>query len=70
MRARDPGEFGTILKKRRRKLGYTQSYLAEVSGLSASFISELENGKTTAELGKAMLLASLLGLNVEMEERT
>lgn len=52
-----------------KKRGYTQSYLAEVSGFSTSFISDLENGKVTAELGKAIVLADLLGIDVEMNAR-
>ena len=50
-------------------MGYTQAYLAEVTGFSTSFISNLENGKTTAELGKSIFLANLLGLDVEVKER-
>lgn len=62
-------EFGIVLKNRRKALGYTQSYISEVTGFSASFISELENGKETAEIGKAIILANMLGLNLNMEER-
>ena len=29
----------------------------------------LENGKVTAEIGKAIILANLLGIDVEMNER-
>ena len=47
-------------------MGYTQAYLAEVTGFSTSFISDLENGKPTAELEKALFLANLLGLDVEI----
>lgn len=61
-------EFGKFIQKRRKELGYTQG-LAEVSGLSASFISNLENGKATAELGKAILLANLLGIDISVEKR-
>ncbi|MDY4839353.1 MAG: helix-turn-helix domain-containing protein [Lachnospiraceae bacterium] len=43
--------------------------MAEVSGFSTSFISDLENGKVTAELGKAIVLANLLGIDVEMNAR-
>ena len=31
-----------------KKLGYTQKYICEVSGISASYISDLENGKEYA----------------------
>ena len=61
--------FGSAIKKRRKKLCYTQKYISEVSGMSTSFISDLENGKTTTELGKAIYLANLLGLDIELNER-
>ena len=61
--------FGSAIKQRRKKLGYTQKYISEVSGMSTSFISDLENGKATTELGKALYLANLLGLDIELNER-
>ncbi len=57
-------EFGAALRKRRKEQGYTQGAIAEFTGFSVSFISDLERGKETAELGKAILLANLLGLDV------
>lgn len=65
----DTAQFGEILKKRRKALHYTQNFLSEFSGLSVSFISDVENGKTTVELGKVLLLANLLGFDVELKER-
>ena len=65
----DAVSFGKALRTRRKKLGYTQSYVAEVSCMSVSFISDLERGKATAELGKALFLAGLLGLDAELKER-
>ncbi|MGN0436425.1 MAG: helix-turn-helix domain-containing protein [Wujia sp.] len=62
-------DFGRALKQQRKQMGYTQSYLADVTGLSTSFISDLENGKATAELGKALFLANLLGMDIEIRER-
>ena len=59
----DAKTFGNALKRRRKELGYTQVYLSRFSGLSVSFISDLENGKKTAELEKTILLANLLGLD-------
>ena len=40
----DAVSFGKALRTRRKKLGYTQSYVAEVSCMSVSFISDLERG--------------------------
>ena len=61
-------DFGKAIQQQRKHMGYTQAYLAEVTGFSTSFISNLENGKTTAELGKSIFLANLLGLDVEVKE--
>ena len=65
----DAASFGLALRGRRRELGYTQAFLSDFSGLSVSFISDLENGKPTVELGKALRLASLLGLDCSLTPR-
>ncbi len=65
----DAASFGQALRKRRKKLGYTQAFLSEFTGFSVSFISDLENGKSTAELGKAIRLANLLGLDCSLTAR-
>jgi transcriptional regulator with XRE-family HTH domain len=62
-------DFGEALKKRRKELGYTQRYISEFTGFSISFISDLENGKSTAELGKAIYLANMLGLDIAVNAR-
>ena len=69
MNISETAQFGELLKKRRKALHYTQSFLSEFSGLSVSFISDVENGKATAELGKALYLANLLGLDFNLKER-
>ncbi len=69
MKITDTAAFGAELRKRRKQLNYTQGYLADFTGFSVSFISDLERGKPTAELGKALYLANLLGLDLEMKER-
>ena len=66
----DAKSFGEMIRKRRKELGYTQSWLSEFSGFSISFISDLENGKPTAELGKAIYLANLLGMDCELTVRS
>ena len=69
MNISDAKDFGTMIRRRRKELGYTQGYLSEATGLSISFISDLERGKTTAELEKAIILANLLGLDLELKVR-
>lgn len=65
----DAKMFGEALKKRRKELGYTQRYISEFTGFSISFISDLENGKSTAELGKVIYLANMLGLDIVINAR-
>lgn len=62
-------ELGAAIRERRKALGCTQKYLSEYTGFSASFISEMENGKETAEIGKVLFLINLLGLDFELQER-
>ena len=62
-------EFGRKIRNKRKKLGYTQAQLSEYTGFSTSFISDLENGKETAELGKALFLLQLLGLDLAINNR-
>lgn len=62
-------EFGAAIRVRRKERGLTQAALAEFTGFSVSFLSDLENGKETAEIGKALYLANLLGLDVELRKR-
>jgi transcriptional regulator with XRE-family HTH domain len=60
----DMQALGRAIRERRRELGYTQAFLAEYAGISASFLSELENGKETIQAGKAMEVISLLGMDI------
>ncbi len=69
MKVADTKAFGKLIRKRRKDLHYTQAYISENSGLSVSFLSDLENGKPTIELGKALLVAQLLGLDLMLERR-
>ena len=69
MKITDVKSYGEAIRKRRKELGYTQAYLAEFTGFSVSFISDLERGKATAEIGKSIYLANLLGMDLYMENR-
>ena len=62
-------EFGRTIRNKRKKLGYTQAQVSEYTGFSTSFISDLENGKETVELGKALFLLQLLGLDLAINNR-
>ncbi|MBP3897037.1 MAG: helix-turn-helix transcriptional regulator [Mogibacterium sp.] len=65
----DMKELGRAIRARRKELGYTQAFLADYAGVSASFLSELENGKETIQVGKMMEVISLLGMDIKMSRR-
>lgn len=69
MKIIDSKALGEAIRKRRKELGYTQAYLSDLTGFSVSFISDLERGKATAEIGKTIDLINLLGLDLEVEKR-
>lgn len=54
--------FGEMVRQRRDALGMRQDDLAMVTGLGRRFIIELEAGKSSAQLGKALLAANAVGL--------
>lgn len=69
MKIRSVGELGEAIRTRRKELHYTQAFLAEFTGFSVSFISDVERGKATAEIGKTLQLLMILGLDLSVERR-
>lgn len=62
-------DVGHILRKRRKELGLRQLDVSFSTGIGTRFISELENGKPTCELGKTLQVIEALGLKIELRER-
>lgn len=69
MKITDAKSFGEAIRCRRKELQYTQADLAQFCGFSISFISDLERGKATAEIGKALYMANILGMDVCLTKR-
>ena len=69
MKISDSASLGIVIRNRRKQLGYTQKNISDFTGLSVSFISDLENGKPTAELEKTLSVINLLALDIFIEER-
>lgn len=57
-------DFGRAMRFSRKARGLSQRALAEQCGCSQRFISELERGKQTAELGKAIHVLAVLGVTL------
>jgi y4mF family transcriptional regulator len=57
-------EFGASLARARKALGLTQRQLAMSIGVGERFIVDLEAGKATAQLGKALAAAKAAGMHL------
>jgi y4mF family transcriptional regulator len=65
----DARSFGQAVRAARKERGLSQRAVAEQCGCSQRFVSELERGKPTAELEKALALLAHLGLTLTAERR-
>ena len=59
---RSAAEFGRLVRERRRAAGLTQDELAARCGVARRYVSELEAGKPTCQIGKAITVAVELGI--------
>ena len=66
---KDASDLGAAIRSRRKGLGLTQQELADACGCSIMYLSNLERGKETAELGIALRIVNLLGLDMTLSER-
>lgn len=58
-------EFGQRVARARKALGITQRDLALAINTGERFIVDLEAGKPTAQLGKALAAAKAVGIRLE-----
>jgi len=68
MKIIDASTLGQAIRQQRRRLKVTQKDLAMTSGTGLRFIIDLERGKPTCQLGKALEIVRALGLNLEIHE--
>jgi y4mF family transcriptional regulator len=59
-------EIGKKIRMVRKAQGLTQSELAMTANTAVRFISDLENGKTTCEIGKALQVIRCLGIQLKL----
>ena len=62
----DSRTLGEAIRQQRRRLKVTQKDLAMASGSGLRFIVDLEKGKPTCQLGKALEIVRVLGLKLEI----
>ena len=63
-------EIGRLVRIRRRDTKLRQDELASISGVGTRFLSELENGKASLELGKVLQVLQTLGLELSLTQRS
>lgn len=58
-------DIGLLIRARRTEKDWTQADLARSLGTTQRWISEIENGKATAEIGMVLQALSMLGIRLE-----
>ena len=61
-----PKTIGETVRNVRKELGVTQRSLAMTSGTGLRFIIELEQGKPTCQLDKALAVLQTLGITIAL----
>ena len=62
-------EFGAAIRAARKSQGLRQDQLAGATGVGTRFIVDLEAGKSTAQLGKALAVVAALGLQMSIIDK-
>lgn len=63
-------QFGQVLRRVRKSQGLTQQQLALTANTAPRFISDLENGKPTCQIDKALQVARCLGIQIELSDES
>jgi HTH-type transcriptional regulator / antitoxin HipB len=61
-----PEQIGKLIRETRKNLGVTQKDLALTSGTGIRFIIDLEKGKDTCEIGRALRVLNTLGIKITL----
>ena len=62
---KDSNAFGAAIRSYRKQQEATQVQLAAIANTGVRFIGDLENGKPTVQLDKALRVAYILGMKIE-----
>ena len=66
MWAQSAAEIGKIIATGRRHRKLTQAQLARATGVTQTWISQIEQGKETAQIGKVLRILSYLGVRLQV----
>lgn len=62
-------EMGNLVRRRRKEAGLTLKDAAGMAGVGIRFLSELERGKPTIQIGRAIEVLQLFGLEIHVRVR-
>ena len=60
----DSKKLGLVIKNQRKSLQLTQTDVALSCGVGLRFVSDLENGKSSCQIGKTLLVMESIGLKL------
>lgn len=61
--------LGALIRKERKAQRLTQEQLAGLTGVGVRFVRELEAGKESCQIGRALQVSAALGLSVAVSNR-
>ena len=61
--------LGRLIRRQRRMQKLRQSEVASLAGVGTRFLSELENGKESLELGRVIRVLNVLGMEISIDQR-
>lgn len=67
MRIRTVKDIGVLIKEARAQRGLTQAGLAKMINVTQAWVSWIENGKPTAEIGNVLLALTALGVEMNFD---
>lgn len=60
--------LGLAIEAERKRRRLTQTQLADLTNTSINFVSQVERGKKTAQIGKVIDILQILGLQLVIEK--
>ncbi|HEY5817317.1 MAG TPA: helix-turn-helix transcriptional regulator [Mesorhizobium sp.] len=67
MRIRTARDIGILIKEARNRRGLSQAALAKMINTTQTWVSWIENGKPSAEIGNVLLALSTLGVEMNFD---
>ena len=68
-KAATAADIGAAVRKKRKEDGLTLADAAALCGVGYRFLSDLENGKRTVQMGKVLQVLTALGLDLHVASR-